>query len=298
MANRRMLPTRFFKDPDIINLGSKDTQLILIGLVLIADDEGREVAHAGLLGREMDYPETRIEAALTELAGNDLIVLYQAGKHRYYQLTKWDQWQTLGTKKTLSKYPTPPLTGTETTLETAVAEGSRNFPEFPGKILGNSGKSWEIPAKFVPIKVNLIQVNLAVGEEKRTAYQPTENQPENSLSAFPCDGGGSVITKETMIDDLSQVAQVPITSSPKGNHRPFTFTPGFPWGFSWQYPSRVLAPRHVFALEIGVLKRYTSHRFNFFFPVCLPNSTQILIQNPWLRPIAFLQRLPACQAAF
>src|SRR5690348_14706164 len=105
MAIKRCIPTRFFKDPDIINL-RKDTQLILIGLVLNADDEGREVAHAKVLGQEMDYSPDHIEAALQELVENHLVVLYQVGRHRYYSLTQ--QWQNLGTKMTPSKYPAPP----------------------------------------------------------------------------------------------------------------------------------------------------------------------------------------------
>src|SRR2546429_7898401 len=110
MATRRMVPTKFLKDPDIMNLASKDSQLILIGLILSADDEGRELAHPQLLGREMDYPPEQIEAALQDLSENDLILLYQVGKHRYYSLTRWHHWQTLGTKKTPSKYPAPPET--------------------------------------------------------------------------------------------------------------------------------------------------------------------------------------------
>ncbi len=89
MALRRMVPTNFFKDPDIMNLGSKDTQLILVGLILDADDEGRGVAHAQILGREMDYPPETIEHALQDLADNDLLALYQAGRHRYYSLPRW-----------------------------------------------------------------------------------------------------------------------------------------------------------------------------------------------------------------
>jgi hypothetical protein len=109
MASKRCLPTRFFKDPDIMNLESRDTQLILVGLVLMADDEGRELAHAKLLSRELDYPPEQIEAALVDLAANDLIVLYQAGRHRYYSLTRWGQWQSLSAAKiTPSKCPAPP----------------------------------------------------------------------------------------------------------------------------------------------------------------------------------------------
>jgi hypothetical protein len=105
MASKRCIPTRFFKDPDIMNLESKDHQLILVGLVLMADDEGRELAYAKLLSRELDYPQEQIEAALADLAANDLVVLYQVGRHRYYSLTRWGQWQTLSLAKI-----TPPST--------------------------------------------------------------------------------------------------------------------------------------------------------------------------------------------
>ena len=105
MATKRCLPTRFFKDADIMNV-SKDGQLILVGLVLLADDEGRELAHSRLLSREIDYSPEQIEAALQELVENDLVVLYQAGEHRYYSLTRWNQWQSISSQKmTPSKYP-------------------------------------------------------------------------------------------------------------------------------------------------------------------------------------------------
>jgi hypothetical protein len=106
MATKRCIPTRFFKDPDIINL-RKDTQLILIGLVLNADDEGRAIADPKILGREVDFPPDQMEAALQELAENHLIVLYQGERHRYYSLTQ--QWQSMGKKMTPSKFPAPPI---------------------------------------------------------------------------------------------------------------------------------------------------------------------------------------------
>lgn len=107
MASRRMLPTRFFKDPDIMALSNNDVRLILVGLVLYADDEGRELAHTKLLGREFDYSPEVIEQALLELEANDLISCYVVGKHRYYSLCRWHEWETLS-KPTPSKYPAPP----------------------------------------------------------------------------------------------------------------------------------------------------------------------------------------------
>ena len=121
MASKRCLPTRFFKDPDIMNVG-KDTQLILVGLVLLADDEGRELAHPKLLSREIDYPPEQIESSLRELADNDLLLLYQVGRHRYYALSRWSQWQTINSQKmTPSKYPAPPDEAETTSTTTAVA---------------------------------------------------------------------------------------------------------------------------------------------------------------------------------
>jgi hypothetical protein len=155
MASKRCLPTRFFKDADIMNM-SKDAQLILVGLVLLADDEGRELAHPRLLSREIDYPAQQIEAALEELVENDLVVLYQAGKHCYYSLTRWSQWQSISSQKmTPSKYPAPPATASvETPLASAAADAGANdtqgtvntsqqSPEFPSNPLRNAGENRE-----------------------------------------------------------------------------------------------------------------------------------------------------------
>jgi len=104
-----MVPTGFFKDPDIMNLKNKEAQLLLIGRILFADDEGREVAYAPLLARELDASAESIEQGLQDLAANDLIVLYQVGRHRYYGLTKWWQWQNIPpSKRVPSKNPAPP----------------------------------------------------------------------------------------------------------------------------------------------------------------------------------------------
>lgn len=175
MANKRCIPTRFFKDPDIMNLESKDHQLILVGLVLMADDEGRELAHAKLLSRELDYPQEQIEAALFDLAANDLVVLYQVGRHRYYSLTRWGQWQTLSLAKiTPSKYPAPPSTedgmpsdGTRESAETF----SQHFPEFPRENPGNSAVSQDFPSQS-----NSSESNSSEGEGEK---------PPPNVVAFP-----------------------------------------------------------------------------------------------------------------
>lgn len=127
---------------------SKDAQLILVGLILLADDEGRELAHPRLLSREIDYPPEQIEAALQELVENDLVVLYQAGKHCYYSLTRWNQWQSISSQKmTLSKYPAPPVEGVSEAApavseeeQQVLTEDIRHMPEIRREMLGKIGK--------------------------------------------------------------------------------------------------------------------------------------------------------------
>ena len=159
MASKRCLPTRFFKDPDIMNLESHDARLILIGLVLLADDEGRELAHAKLLSRELDYPPEQIERTLGDLDANGLITLYLAGKHRYYSLRHWHEWQTLS-KPAPSKYPAPPAAPAPD-----LSQGCTERPEIPQ---GNPGKPREISPE---------------GEENRR--EDEENRGEGEEEATP-----------------------------------------------------------------------------------------------------------------
>ena len=66
MATKRCIPTTFFEDPDVVELG-KHEQLILIGIVLDADDSGRGLANSRLLGRKLDFEPEQIEQALEAL---------------------------------------------------------------------------------------------------------------------------------------------------------------------------------------------------------------------------------------
>jgi hypothetical protein len=197
MANKRCIPTRFFKDPDIMNLESKDHQLILVGLVLIADDEGRELAHAKLLSRELDYPLELIEVALADLAANDLVVLYQVGRHRYYSLTRWGQWQSLSLAKiTPSKYPAPPSKGegippaeTEKPSETP----AQHFPAFPRENQGNSAASQHFPSQF-----NSSESNSSKGEGE-------EREPPHNVVTFPSGRrDGTTSTNEKTLSDQTR----------------------------------------------------------------------------------------------
>ncbi len=212
MASKRCLPTRFFKDADIMNV-SKEGQLILVGLVLLADDEGRELAHPRLLSREIDYPPEQIEAALQELVENDLVLLYQAGKHRYYSLTRWNQWQSLSSQKiTLSKYPAPPehadvaqfSEGVSQQGEHAV-ESSQHFPIFPREIPGNAEEYREIPPQDNVIESNGMQEKRIEEEDER------EGQPPPNVVTFPSardDANASSYPSEQILETTKQVAAI------------------------------------------------------------------------------------------
>jgi hypothetical protein len=216
MASKRCLPTRFFKDADIMNV-SKDAQLILVGLVLLADDEGRELAHPRLLSREIDYPPEQIEAALAELVENDLVMLYQAGKHCYYSLTRWSQWQTISSQKmTPSKYPAPPASLDEPGA-TTVAEGrtndtlvtvdiSQKSPEIPRNPQRNDGENWESPTQL-----NLSECKLS---ESKSMEDEGEAQPPPNIVPFPAARSDAdavvepVFSEKRVIEVTHQVAAI------------------------------------------------------------------------------------------
>ena len=197
MASRRMLPTKFFKDPDVMALSTNDMRLILIGLVLNADDEGRELAHAKLLGRELDYQPEVIEQALSELDANGLISCYSVGKHRYYSLCRWSEWETLS-KPTPSKYPPPPVELQGNTFLENVG--------IPHNPLGNPGNSEKI---FVEGD----DEGEGEGNKNRESRLDDENEavsPSTNIVPFPLTHGDGVPTlEEQQIREItSQVASI------------------------------------------------------------------------------------------
>jgi hypothetical protein len=223
MASKRCLPTRFFKDADIMNV-SKDGQLILVGLVLLADDEGRELAHPRLLSREIDYPPEQIEAALQELVENDLVVLYQAGKHCYYSLTHWNQWQSISSQKmTSSKYPAPPActsvdasvaladSATDMHATQAEVEIPQNFPEFPRISQRIAGENRENPTQL-----NLSESN---SSESKLIEDEGEAQPPPNIVPFPAARADAADAKTHLTDksvlevtqEVASILKVPLS---------------------------------------------------------------------------------------
>jgi hypothetical protein len=200
MVRGRLIPTSYFRDPDVMSLSSGDIRLILVGLVLHADDWGRGLAHTVILGRDLDYPPEVIETALTELEGAELVQCYQAGKHRYYVLTRWDDWQKLPeAKRTPSRLPAPPI------AESAGARFSE-IPDFSGEIPGNPGNSGEIPPES---ESNQNQKGIRIEDE--------EAQPPPNVLPFPAAraaAADSVFSEKTVVEATKQVADIlklPIT---------------------------------------------------------------------------------------
>ncbi len=106
MARSRSIPTQLFWDPAFSLLDS-DTQIILLGLTLIADDEGRGLAQTRFLIRQFDKDATLVEQALITLTEAGFLGCYQIDNQRYYQHLHWQEWETLS-KPTPSRYPAPP----------------------------------------------------------------------------------------------------------------------------------------------------------------------------------------------
>ena len=146
MARSRSIPTRLLWDPDFADLDS-DTQIIMIGLTLEADDEGRGSAYLPLLARELNKGEAGIEKALETLEAIGFLECYQVGKHRYYQHARWYEWEKLG-NYTPSLFPAPPRgTTTGQGVSHPDEKGSQDFPGCSENPQGSSGTSWEIPSE-------------------------------------------------------------------------------------------------------------------------------------------------------
>jgi hypothetical protein len=194
MVRGRLIPTSYFRDPDVMSLSSGDVRLILVGLVLQADDYGRGLAHTVILGRDLDYPPEVIESALAELERAELVQCYQAGKHRYYVLTRWDDWQKLPeAKRTPSRLPAPP------TAESASAL-SPEIPDFSGENPGNPEKPGGNPPESESNQ-----------NPSRIRIEDEEAQPPPNVLPFPAaraDAADPVVSEKTVVEATKQVAAI------------------------------------------------------------------------------------------
>jgi hypothetical protein len=124
MARSRSIPTQLFWDPAFSLLDS-DTQIILLGLTLIADDEGRGLAQTRFLVRQFDKDAVLVEQALTTLTQIGFLACYQVDGQQYYQHLHWQEWETLS-KPTPSRYPAPPHP--EDSVPSEIPQGNSKMP--------------------------------------------------------------------------------------------------------------------------------------------------------------------------
>ncbi len=178
MARARSFPFDFLKNPDVIALSS-DECLILIGMVLQADDHGRGFAHSTLLGREIrGYAPEQIEGALGTLQALELVTLYQVGRHRYYSLTRWQEWQKLR-DPARSKFPAPPE------QEKQESEELSDAFDFPQKKLKKVEESLE---KFEKPQKSSLEVEVEEEEEEEEEIEREEEVEGNvftNVVTFP-----------------------------------------------------------------------------------------------------------------
>lgn len=110
MARRRMIDPNFWQSEDVSRL-SKFSRLLLLGMISNADDEGRGRASANYLKSIIfPYDEIRtaeVDKALSEIAHNISVDLYQVARSQYYAFTNWEKWQRVD-KPLASIFPPPP----------------------------------------------------------------------------------------------------------------------------------------------------------------------------------------------
>jgi hypothetical protein len=111
MTEKRMMHRQFFESEAIANLTLRQ-RLLIIGIITIADDQGRTKGHPGWLKAQI-FPYDDIQSADVKkdleqiVTNNDTIIIYKIGGKQYIQLTHWWKYQALQWAKE-SEYPPPP----------------------------------------------------------------------------------------------------------------------------------------------------------------------------------------------
>lgn len=148
MAAKRSIPTTLFASPDFFELSTDTIRLILIGIILDADDEGRGSAHPRLLARKLDKCPEDINQALDELEAHGILRCYVVEERPYYVLCHWHKYQLLS-RPTPSGYPQPPeAVNAEPQNPLGNPEESRNPQDSSGdSVLEEEGKGKELEEK-------------------------------------------------------------------------------------------------------------------------------------------------------
>jgi hypothetical protein len=136
MARIRTIKPEIWED-ELFGTLSRDAQLVFIGLISQADDDGRQRGAAALLRSALwpyNPPEiSEVESWLAELIDSGMVIQYEVDRQTYLQINNWKKHQRVQ-KHTPSKLP-PPAGGN-------FSGGLRKTPEDyanPGKPAQTSG---------------------------------------------------------------------------------------------------------------------------------------------------------------
>ena len=109
MARRRMIDPNFWTSEDVSRLSILG-RVLLLGMISIADDEGRGRANINYLKSTIfPYDDIRtadLEKALLDISRNISVVLYDVAHSKYYAFTNWKKWQRVD-KPRPSIFPNP-----------------------------------------------------------------------------------------------------------------------------------------------------------------------------------------------
>jgi hypothetical protein len=192
-------------DPDYFELEGQ-TQAILIGLVLCADDHGRGMAHANWLGRKLNQDASVIEGALTQLQEHRLLQCYQVDQQRYYVLLKWWEWEAGLRNPARSKYPNPPQSA-----ETEHTE--KVSPTFSEKLQETSSNSEE--GGISPLEVEVeVEDEVEIEIEDEVEEEGENKTPPSNVVIFPTttttngDAADGQKEQERITQTIQQVAHI------------------------------------------------------------------------------------------
>jgi hypothetical protein len=111
VARIRTIKPSFWGDEKVSEL-SRDARLLMLGLVSLADDEGRFLAsHHAIAGyiypNDHDVTPTKLAKWLKEITDRGMVVLYNGGRIRYGVIPKYAKHQRIN-RPSPSTLPDPP----------------------------------------------------------------------------------------------------------------------------------------------------------------------------------------------
>lgn len=115
MARIRSIKPSFWTDADVAAL-PRDARLMLVGLISMADDDGRFLATATAIGGYVfpydELPATKVRGLRDRIAKSGVIELYTVDGLDYGYFPKWGKHQKVY-KRYPSTFPAPPSHWTE-----------------------------------------------------------------------------------------------------------------------------------------------------------------------------------------